>query len=204
MTPTPARTKTEVVADFRRTQLLDAARASFARHGVSGTTVEQIAQKARVAKGTVYLYFRSKDDILWQALAEDLARLRADTVPVITAAQPLRQRLEAFLHGAVACFDRHRAFIELCHYEMTPDMRRRAKQEMSQIHAAQAHAWTTALVDAAHAGEAVAHDDPASAALAIVSLAKGLSLQRLGGWTGDPAAGLRGAVDILWKGIGKS
>ena len=44
MSSTPRPTKTDVVSDFRRTQILDAARQSFIRYGVADTTVDGIAQ----------------------------------------------------------------------------------------------------------------------------------------------------------------
>ena len=77
--------KTDVVTEFRRAQILDAARAEFARLGVGETTVDHIARAAGVAKGTVYLYYRSKDEILQQLLDRDLAELRDETIPAIQA-----------------------------------------------------------------------------------------------------------------------
>src|SRR5271170_6340603 len=48
----------------RRDELLNAAQRLFLKHGVGSTTIEQITSGAEVAKGTFYLYFSSKDDIL--------------------------------------------------------------------------------------------------------------------------------------------
>ena len=56
--------KADIVTDFRRAQVIAAARERFSKHGLAGTTMDGIAQAAGVAKGTVYLYFRSKDDLL--------------------------------------------------------------------------------------------------------------------------------------------
>ena len=64
MSPAPKPSKTDIVGDFRRAQILDAARESFARDGLAGTTVDGIARRAGLAKGTVYLYFKSKDEVL--------------------------------------------------------------------------------------------------------------------------------------------
>ena len=47
-------------------QILDAAIRVFARQGFHQSTVAQIAKEAGVADGTIYLYFKSKDDILFQ------------------------------------------------------------------------------------------------------------------------------------------
>jgi AcrR family transcriptional regulator len=43
---------------------MDAARRLFLKRGVESTTIEQIASGAQVAKGTFYLYFSSKEDVL--------------------------------------------------------------------------------------------------------------------------------------------
>jgi TetR/AcrR family fatty acid metabolism transcriptional regulator len=47
-------------------KILEAAVAVFAKHGFFQSTVSQIAQEAGVADGTIYLYFKNKDDILVQ------------------------------------------------------------------------------------------------------------------------------------------
>jgi AcrR family transcriptional regulator len=50
--------------EVRRDELINAARRLFLRRGVGPTTIEEITSAAKVAKGTFYLYFSSKDDIL--------------------------------------------------------------------------------------------------------------------------------------------
>ena len=47
-------------------QILEAAVKVFARQGFHQSTVSQIAKEAGVADGTIYLYFKNKDDILVQ------------------------------------------------------------------------------------------------------------------------------------------
>ena len=48
----------------RREELMDAAQALFVKKGVVQTTIEQITVAAGAAKGTFYLHFSSKDDVL--------------------------------------------------------------------------------------------------------------------------------------------
>jgi AcrR family transcriptional regulator len=50
--------------EARREELMNVAQRLFLEHGVAATTIEQITSGADVAKGTYYLYFSSKDDIL--------------------------------------------------------------------------------------------------------------------------------------------
>jgi TetR/AcrR family fatty acid metabolism transcriptional regulator len=197
----PRRTKSDVVSDFRRAQILEAARRSFARHGLNGTTVDEIARAARVAKGTVYLYYKSKEDILQHALHEGLAALHAATIPMLAAPAPVEDKLRRFFNGTLDYFDRNREFIELCQLELGAEMRRKARRTFGRIYAAQARAWQTALARAAKDGD-IARLDAHHAALLIVSLAHGLAIQRLRGWTNRPLADdVALASTLLLKGL---
>jgi AcrR family transcriptional regulator len=60
-------TKKEIVTAFRTREILDAARTLLEQRGLEALTMEEIAAVAGVAKGTLYLYFESKDDLI-QAL----------------------------------------------------------------------------------------------------------------------------------------
>ena len=60
--------------DRRRAEILAAASRVFADRGYHRTTVRQIARQAGIADGTIYLYFRSKQDVLL-ALAGELGRV---------------------------------------------------------------------------------------------------------------------------------
>lgn len=55
----------------KRKAIADAARELFAEFGYRSVSMEQIAQRASVAKGTVYLYFKDKAE-LFDALAQEL------------------------------------------------------------------------------------------------------------------------------------
>jgi AcrR family transcriptional regulator len=52
------------LATARRNQILDAATQVFAERGFHNTTIRQIAQQAGIADGTVYIYFKTKTDLL--------------------------------------------------------------------------------------------------------------------------------------------
>ena len=73
----------------RKACILNAARCVFARQGYADTVVDDIAAQAGIAKGTLYLYFKSKEDIFLAALLEDSRRMEALT----------RERIEAAMAG---------------------------------------------------------------------------------------------------------
>ena len=54
----------------RREQILDAATQVFGKKGFEGTNVADIAEATGIAKGTVYLYFKSKEEIFSAILSE--------------------------------------------------------------------------------------------------------------------------------------
>ncbi|MGZ3429252.1 MAG: TetR/AcrR family transcriptional regulator [Polyangia bacterium] len=66
------RRRSYLPADARRAQLLDAAKRVFARRGYAAANIADICKEARVARGTIYQYFRNKRDVLI-ALFDDVA-----------------------------------------------------------------------------------------------------------------------------------
>src|SRR3954447_5758548 len=50
--------------DVRRNQILDAAASTLLSNGLHATTVADVAEAAGIAKGTVYLHFESKAELM--------------------------------------------------------------------------------------------------------------------------------------------
>ena len=71
----------------RRQEILDAARLEFFERGFHDPTVDDVAARAEVSKGTIYLYFVSKEEILAHLLLEGLALL-LDDMEVVCQRQP--------------------------------------------------------------------------------------------------------------------
>jgi TetR/AcrR family fatty acid metabolism transcriptional regulator len=90
------KTKQQIVSEFRRTEIIDAARSVFARRGFECGIMDEIAQEAGIAKGTIYLYFRSKTEIYKAVLDYDMKTLKQDTLDRIDAAHNLRGKIKAF------------------------------------------------------------------------------------------------------------
>ena len=69
------RERREREKEERRQSILRAAREVFFEHGFHSSTVDSVAEQAEVSKGTVYLYFESKETILAHLLLEGLYEL---------------------------------------------------------------------------------------------------------------------------------
>ena len=63
----------------KRSAILGAATRVFARRGFFNAQVADVAREAGVAAGTVYLYFRSKDDLLTSIFEESMTRALEET-----------------------------------------------------------------------------------------------------------------------------
>src|SRR5580698_4564481 len=68
--------------DARPAEILDAALAVFAEKGFSAARMDDIAQRAGVTKGTIYLYFESKDAVFRGLVQESIGA----TIQAATAA----------------------------------------------------------------------------------------------------------------------
>ena len=79
----------------RRAQLVEAALSVFSRQGVAATSVDDIVRAAGVAKGTFYLYFTTRDDVV-NAVAERMVEGVADRIEAV-ATDPGRSPLERLL-----------------------------------------------------------------------------------------------------------
>ena len=71
----------------KRDRILDAATKVFAKRGCFGAQVADIAKRAGVASGTVYLYFKSKDDLLLSLFERTMHEAITEGRAAITDAQ---------------------------------------------------------------------------------------------------------------------
>lgn len=93
----PPRARRREAPDVRREQLLAAARALVVERGVRATTMAAVADAAGVAKGTTYLYFASKDDLVEAVRSAYLDEFAAALLSDGAAAAP--ERLDRFVDG---------------------------------------------------------------------------------------------------------
>jgi AcrR family transcriptional regulator len=63
----------------KRRQIIEGARAQFLAQGFDGASMGEIARAAGVSKGTLYVYFNSKEH-LFEAIVEDERRAQAEQV----------------------------------------------------------------------------------------------------------------------------
>jgi AcrR family transcriptional regulator len=65
-----------------RKEIMDAAVRVFARRGINSATLDEVAQEAEFSKGALYLYFSSKEDLLFNILY-DLSQTMSEKIKVV-------------------------------------------------------------------------------------------------------------------------
>ena len=202
--PAAAKTKQEVVSEFRCHEILEAARKVFSRKGFEQTTVDDIAAAARVAKGTLYLYFPSKNAIYLEALKRDILTLHGETNQRVAAASRIEDKIRAFITTRVQFFEEHRDLFKIYYSEfsnffvpLAP-----ASKELRDLYLRQAKKLECVLQEAVERG-VIRKICPKSTALLIYDMTLSLIAQRLLGWSkSPPEEDIQQLFDLLWRGIG--
>jgi AcrR family transcriptional regulator len=78
-------------------RIVDAAVDLFSRKGFDGTSVQEVVEAARVTKGAMYHYFRSKDDLLYEIYHELITEQLAGLDRVRALDLPAPQALHAII-----------------------------------------------------------------------------------------------------------
>lgn len=102
----------------KRLRILEAAETLFARRGFFHARIAEIAREAGVADGTIYLYFKSKDDLLisWFEWRMDL--VVAELEAAVAAAERPTDKLRAFLETQLGLVESNPAAAEVLTVEL--------------------------------------------------------------------------------------
>jgi len=128
-------TKRAVVERFRRETILAAARSVIARQGRGGASMQAIADAAGVAKGTLYLYFRDRDNLLQHTVDLVFDELLARLTTVLEEARPLPESLRALVRTNLEFFDENQDFLRVymaLRHAGDPAASRRRRQKARQ------------------------------------------------------------------------
>lgn len=120
----------------KRDRILDAATKVFAKHGFFTAQVADVAKRAGVAAGTVYLYFNSKDDLLLslfdRTMREAIAGGRAALDALGHTATPI-ERLRHIAHVHLARLGRDRQLATVFQVELRQSTKFMAQLSTSSL-----------------------------------------------------------------------
>jgi AcrR family transcriptional regulator len=196
--------KEDVLNEFRRSELIAAARHVFGAHGFESATMEAIAREADVAKGTVYLYYDSKRAIYDAALRAFLEELEAIVRKRVEAADTLQSALAAFVATRVEYFQERQDFFRMYVDEIGSRLRAPKRQRRNLCGAMidrQARILERLIATAVERGE-IRNVDPRATALAVFDMTRGLVARHLlSQERSDTARDVAFLTDLIWTGL---
>lgn len=114
----------------RRQAILDAARECFFRNGFEATTISHIADRVELSTGTLYLYFKNKEDIYVSILEEGLDILydlmKGSERPDATA----RELLEGYAHVYYKFYTDYGQYFDIMFFLRRPDKEVELEKEL--------------------------------------------------------------------------
>ena len=90
----PLKTKEELVERFRVDTIQEAALRVIARKGLSAASMQEIADEAGIAKGTLYLYFQNQSDLLQKTVEQAFGWLADELEAALEGPGTYVERLE--------------------------------------------------------------------------------------------------------------
>jgi AcrR family transcriptional regulator len=99
--PRGTRTKEEVIKDFRTEEIVRAARRVIAESGFGDASMERIAHEAQISKGTIYLYFRNKEELLAHVADHGFGELMERARLATTRARGAAPKLVGLMRAAL-------------------------------------------------------------------------------------------------------
>jgi AcrR family transcriptional regulator len=196
------KTKKDVVTEFRTAGILEAARRVFATKGFNDATVDDVANAAGVAKGTVYLYYKSKRDIYFAALKFGIEQMYSTLDEQLKAHSSTEGKLRTLIAGKLAYCDENRDFFKIYYSEIGN----------LSIHPANVPELKALYFDKAKVIESILKEGvrkkvlrnirTEQAAYAIVDIIRGVVIQRvLGSTKSKLSQDVDFIFDLVWKGI---
>ncbi len=85
----------------KRAQILDGAKRVFSQTGFDGASMNDITREAGVSKGTVYVYFPSKEDLFEAMVEREREVLFGDIVTLLEGPEPIDERLARYARRVV-------------------------------------------------------------------------------------------------------
>jgi TetR/AcrR family fatty acid metabolism transcriptional regulator len=201
----PRRTPKVELEPTRTREIGEAALRVVARAGLEGTTMQAIADEAGLAKGTLYLYFDSRVELVDHLAQEAFGELRLAVAETLGAEGPALARLEAAVRSHIEFFERRRdlfrLFVSVAHPGPGPERSARISRSSNPLYRAYLELLGSFFSEAQASGE-LRPLRPDRLALFVAEGLSGLMLRRLGEPDPPPVEeDVRLVVDALAGGI---
>jgi AcrR family transcriptional regulator len=116
----------------RREDILDAAQRVFFDRGLAVATMDDIAETAELSKGTLYLYYKSKEDLYLTVMMRGMQLLYDGFSQIATSGASAAKMLSRLSEGYLDYFNAHRDYFRMMHYLQSPQFHKQISEEVKQ------------------------------------------------------------------------
>jgi TetR/AcrR family transcriptional regulator len=116
----------------RREEILNAAQAIFFAKGLQTTTMDEIAERAELSKGTLYLYFRSKEDLYLAVLLRGTEIMYHMFLDMAQKPIPILHRLKGLAEAYFHFYRSYPDYFRMLDFFETPHFHKQVSEEMHQ------------------------------------------------------------------------
>jgi AcrR family transcriptional regulator len=173
--PIRSLTRKQLLTDMRRREILTAAIRVFGKKGFAATCVEDVANAAKIAKGTLYLYFNSKEEIYTTAVQLVITQLQELAAQRIQSAKGLRERLAVAISVRIEFWHEQQNLYKLL---LTVGRERRHKRQTDAVLRA-GHAYFLSILKEGEAAGELEPLDLDTIAWAILDMIRGANERRM-------------------------
>ncbi len=117
----------------RENLILQVAEEVLTEKGYHDTSMDEIAARVGIAKGTVYLHFASKGDLVFALIEREMQKLLQFVEHTVSTPLPARARLESILQGMYRGMLGQRVRLLVALYT-SPDVRKDLPQKKEYLH----------------------------------------------------------------------
>lgn len=118
---THTRSKEDVVQEFRIQSIQEAAMRVIGRKGIAAATMQDIAEEAGVAKGTIYLYFKDRDELVDTTFENSITQLHERIDSAMEPHATFEAKFRAALKTLFEFFRENREFFRLYTAQRFPE-----------------------------------------------------------------------------------
>src|SRR6185436_19675301 len=109
----PIRKRPATKASGRRQSIVEAAAALFAKIGFKDCEMQRVASRLRIAKGTLYLYFTSKEELFSACVDWEMQQMQAALTAATEGVTEPFDRIAKAILAYLTFFDEHPDYVEL-------------------------------------------------------------------------------------------
>jgi len=154
----------------------------IARKGMAAATMQEIADEAGVAKGTIYLYFRDRDELVEKTFDTAITLLHQQIDEAMAKGTTFEEKFRALLTAKLEFFRQNREFfrlyVSLRFPEGSPAQQRRQKRTCQPQYRSRVEQFAALLKESMDAGE-LRPMDPMRLALFIVEGSNAVVIDRV-------------------------